>query len=236
MIDGELLAVIAERAGVAGAILERISGPLGEAARQRLAELRGMPAAQRVAEMAQVLARVSSPLPRAMREVHPDWVQAALEAEPEARAAMAVASAGEGMEPATVWMLRRAFGALPLQVPEVHEVEGARAELARAGALALVAVLGGRRVAVAAAMAQLGERGETLRVVAREQEAQQVAPMELTAATRACRGVDLKEPEALERIGVAAMGRELGRERERWRALCWCLPRAVGRLIAERVR
>lgn len=232
MIDSDLLAVIAERAGVAGSMLERVAGPLGEDARRRLGELRAMPAAQRASELAQVLARVGSPLPPTVRAVHPDWVQAAFEAEPEARTAMTAAEP----TPATVWMLRRAFGAFPLQLPPVEEAEQAWAELSRRGALALVAVLGGRRPAVAAAMAQLGESGEMLRVVAREVEAGQLEAMEMTAATRACRAVELKDVYALERIGVAAMGKEIGEERERWRALCWCLPRVVGMMIAERVR
>jgi hypothetical protein len=232
MIDGELLAVIAERAGVAGSMLERVAGPLGEEARHRLTGLRAKPAAQRAGELAQVLARVSSPLPPTVRAVHPDWVHAALEAEPEARAAMTAAE----LTPATVWMLRRAFGAFPLQLPAVEEAERAWAELSRCGALALVAVLGGRRAAVAAAMAQLGEGGEVLRAVARELEAGQAEAMELTLATRACRGVELKEAYALERIGVAAMSKEMAAERARWRALCWCMPRAVGLMIAERVR
>jgi hypothetical protein len=232
MIDSELLAVIAERAGVAGSMLERMAEPLGGAARRRLAELRATPAGQRAGALAQVLARVSSPVPPTVRAVHPDWVQAALEAEPEARAAMTAAE----LTPATVWMLRRAFGSFPLQLPPVEEAEQAWAELSRGGALALVAVLGGRRAAVAAAMAQLGEGGESLRVVARELEAGHAGAMELTLATRACRGVELKESYALERIGVAAMGKEMAAERERWRALCWCMPRAVGLMIAERVR
>lgn len=241
--EGALLAVIAERAGAAAAVLECFGGAVGEAARRRMAELRALPAAARAKEVAAVLARAGSPVPPALRAVHGDWVTAALEAEPEAKAAMAAAAVE--LSPGAVWMLRRAFGAFPLTAMAAATVAEARAALARRGALALHAVLGGmggeggKRAAVAAALAQLGESGEVLKAVVRESEASAGAIVDggaLAAATRACRGVELRSPYALERIGAAAMGKELqamqGAERERWRELRWFLPRSVGMALA----
>lgn len=252
--EGALLAVIAERAGAAVAVLEGFAGAVGAAARRRMAELRALPAAARAKEVAAVLARASSPVPPALRAVHGDWVMAALEAEPEAKAAMATAAmTAVALSPGAVWMLRRAFGAFPLTAMAADEVAAARAALARRGAQALHAVLGGmggeggRRAAVAAALAQLGESGEALKAVVREHEASAASAGggraeatvdggALAAATRACRGVELRSPYALERIGAAAMGKELeamqGEERERWRELRWFLPRSVGMALA----
>lgn len=254
--EGALLAVIAERAGAAAAVLECFGGAVGEAARRRMAELRALPAAARAKEVAAVLARAGSPVPPALRAVHGDWVMATLEAEPEAKAAMAAAAmpaAAVELSPGAVWMLRRAFGAFPLTAMAADEVAAARAALARRGAQALHAVLGGmggeggKRAAVAAALAQLGESGEVLKAVVREREASAGSAGSgraeatgdggaLAAATRACRGVELRSPYALERIGAAAMGKELeamqGEERERWRELRWFLPRSVGMALA----
>lgn len=256
--EAELLAVIAERAGAAAAVLERVGGEVGEAARRRLGELRALPTPRRAKEIAAVLARAGSPVPPTLRAVYPDWVAAALDAEPEAKPCLAAASAAsassgepsaraEALSPGAVWMLRRAFGGFPLTAPSAAEVEEVRAQLAWRGARALVAVLGGvggvggKRAAVAAALVQLGDSGELLKAAVRESDAEvgaagAVDVGALGAATRACRGVDLRSPHALERIGAAAMGKELaamtGAERARWRGMCWFVPRAVGMAMA----
>jgi hypothetical protein len=233
VIDGALLAVIAERAGVGAAVLERLGGPLGAAARQSAGELAALPAGPRAQRVALELARVGSPVPPTVRAVHGSWVEAALAAEPEAKAALERPSLDE----ATAWLLRRAFGALPRHAPSPTAIEGAQQRLRWAGALALGSLLGGRRQAIAAALAQLGDGGQALREVVRGLEAGELSAMELREATRACRGVELRQAYALERIGVTALGDAIidGRERERWMALCCFLPRPVGLAIAAQL-
>ncbi len=241
MIDAALLAVIAERAGVVPAVLERLAGSLGEATRRGFAELRAQPAAVRMQTVARELARVGSPLPPSLRAVHAEWLQAAFEAEPEGRAAVGLAleqggaARGATTEPAVVWLLRRALGSLPRQAPSPAALEASLRTLGRGGALALATLLGERRPALAAALAQLGELGAPLRAMARELEAGAARPMELRLATRACRGVELRQPHALERIGAVALGEVLLAERERWAALCYFVPRALGLAIAEQL-
>jgi hypothetical protein len=231
VIDGALLAVIAERAGLAPAVLERLEGPLGESARRSFAELRTRPSDERMQAVAGELARVGSPSPPSWRAVHPEWRQALLEAEPEAR----LASEAPSLEPAAVWLLRRALGALPRQAPSPAALDGALRLLGRGGALALATLLGARRAALAAALAQLGDRGAPLRAVARELEARTIEPMELRVATAACRGVELRQPHVLERIGAAALRDALRAEPERWAALCYFVPRALGMMIAAQL-
>lgn len=222
-----LLAVIAERAGVGAEVLERLGGSLGQATRKSFAELSALGRAPRAQRVALELAKAGSPVPATLRAMHPEWVEAALAAEPEARGALERGSLDEG----TVWLLRRAFGQLPRQAPEPAAIEEARSRLRRAGALALAVLLGGRRPAIAAALAQLGDDGEVLRQVLRELAAGELAEMELREATRACRNVELRQPDALERIGVVALAAELAGERERWMAMSCFVPRAVGLAI-----
>lgn len=231
MIDGTLLAVIAERAGVGAEVLERLGGSLGESARRSFAELSALGRLPRAQRVALELARAGSPVPATLRAMHPEWVEAALAAEPEAKAALERGSLDE----ATVWLLRRAFGHLPRQAPAPAAIEAARSRLRRAGALALAVLLGGRRPAIAAALAQLGDDGEVLRQVIRELAAGELVAMELRQATRACRNVELRQEAALERIGVAALAAELAGERERWMAMCCFVPRAIGLAIAAQL-
>ncbi len=231
MIDGTLLAVIAERAGVGAEVLARLSGSLGQSTQKSFAELSALGRAPRAQRMALELAKAGSPVPTTLRAMHPEWVEAALAAEPEARAALGSGSLDE----ATVWLLRRAFGHLPRHAPAPGAVAAARSGLRRAGALALAVLLGGRRPAIAAALAQLGEDGGLLRQVIRELAAGELLAMELREATRACRNVELRQENALERIGVVALAAEMAGERERWMAMCCFVPRAIGLAIAAQL-
>jgi hypothetical protein len=262
MINGALMAALAMRGGGGAAVLARLGGAVGAAARQRGEELAAMPAEVRERAVARELARAASPVPAGMRALHAEWSEALLAAEPEARwlledvASGAAPAVTRTMSPERVWILRRAFGAVPQRSPEADEVAAALAELRRRGAAALAAVLGGQRAAVAAALAQLGAASaasEALRAAVREREQAASGPgsgagegatsgaggraliVDGKAAARACRGVELRSAHALERIGVAAMGEELAAASLRWLALCCYVPKALGMLIAARL-
>ncbi|MEZ4363956.1 MAG: hypothetical protein R3B48_27520 [Kofleriaceae bacterium] len=231
MIDAELLVTLVERAGLPSRVLDRVAGPEAEEAREAL---RRAPreATGRSARHARTLARVSAPVPVTLREVHPEWVAAWLRSEPAARELLTQPS----LAPEAVWLARRAFGSAPTRAPGRGEAEEARRGLEAGGALALAVALDRRRPAVAAALAQLGERGAALKDADERLGRASGPPLALRDALEACRGVELRAPWSLELIGVAAQAPELAQDARRWRRLCHFLPRALGLAIAATLR
>ncbi|MBK7535944.1 MAG: hypothetical protein IPI49_11395 [Myxococcales bacterium] len=234
MIDGELLAVIAERAGQDPAALRWLAEPLGALARHSAAELAAAEPAERTRRIARVLAAVASPVPASARRAHPDWIELAL-AEPEASAVLTSASHA----PVAVWLARRALGWFPHGQLSPQEREGLESWLRRRGATALAVVVENRRATVAAAMAQLAAGGEVavaeLALAVRRLERGEGEPPGRREAIAACHGVELRRPESLWLIGVAVSKAALRADRVRWRGLVVYFPRAVGLAIAEAI-
>ncbi len=106
------LAAAAQRAGVE-AVLARIAGPIGEAARAA----RG----SRL-ERAEWSASARAPVPPGLRGVHPTWIEHAL-AELPARAREAVARGGG--DPVDVWLARWACAGV-IELAPVREVTAVR--------------------------------------------------------------------------------------------------------------
>lgn len=233
VIDSELVAVAALRAGASARALERWAGPLGEAVRRLHAELSGASADERTRRVARVLAEVASPVPASARAVDREWLAVALAAEPEAASVLTAPS----QQPASVWLARRAFGCFPRTASGGPELAAAASWLRRRGALALAQVVRERRATVAAALAQLAEGGDDsaaeLAAAVRRLERGEVEGPPRRAAVAACHGVELRRPEALALIGVAASRPELVAAAERWAAMVVGLPRAVGLAVSE---
>ena len=111
---GEAVATAAHRLGsVRDAVLARLGGPLGEAARAAAAALaRVAPDAQKL-QRARWMAASRLVWPENFRAIHPTWIEAVL-GELPARARTAVAN-GSG-DPIEIWLARRAlagFVAMP---------------------------------------------------------------------------------------------------------------------------
>jgi hypothetical protein len=244
MIDGALMAALALRSDQA-AVLARLGGAVGAAARRRAEELAAMSEVARERAVARELARAASPVPWGLRALHAEWSEALLAAEPEARQLLVDVASGEApavartMSPERVWLLRRAFGALPQRAPDEVEVVAALEELRRWGAAALAAVLGGQRAAVAAALVQLaasdaaaqaaagsaaarmvGGAGDALRAALRERE-QALRPLTSEPGNQAILGLvstgslDEGRPASLQRTSSFhnRSGEAAGRER-----------------------
>ena len=93
------------------AVLARIGGRIGEAARRTLGELAAMSSEPRRRTRAQIAAAARTPVPAGIRGVHPSWIEAELAGMPRrAREALATATAGD---PADVWLVRRVCADLP---------------------------------------------------------------------------------------------------------------------------
>lgn len=111
------------------AILARLGGPLGEAARARARELAQRPEAERRPARAAWAAAVRTPVPRGLRGVDPSWIEAGLAALP-ARARTDVASGGG--DAVGVWLARWATSELaPLPADVVDRRPSSLAELVR---------------------------------------------------------------------------------------------------------
>jgi hypothetical protein len=153
------------------AVLARIGGRIGEAARAAQAELAELEVPARRVLRAKLAAVVRAPVPAGIRGVHASWIEAGLVGLPR-RARVALAS-GDG-SPVGTWLVRWACAELPplpaidpaLRAPhsidEAIRLSGAALEdwLASIGAdqLALVLRAAGTPVVAAAAVRLAGDR------------------------------------------------------------------------------
>ena len=189
-----------------GAVLARLGGPLGEAARAAIA------ARADRATRARWAAAARTPVPAGSRGVHPSWIEAGLAGMPERARAAVAAGGGDAVD---TWLARRATAAIPpmpaiaatrvTSVDSATRVDAGTLEdwLADAGAdqLALALSAGGAG-AVAAAAARVGERLRIAAVrIAVAPRAGALGPVR--AAIERCR-VDF-DGAALVRIGARAI-------------------------------
>lgn len=108
MIGEALAAACGDRA-----VLARIGGPIGLAAREALDRLAREPRPEvRRALRAAWVAAAGAPVPPGLRGVHPSWIEAALAGLP-ARARADLARGGAGGDPVAVWLARWACAGLP---------------------------------------------------------------------------------------------------------------------------
>ena len=175
-VDGTIsrtLAIVAQRSSVGAAALQRLAQPLREQALQQFAQLTDQPHAARATLAAAWTAAVRTPVAPGLRQVHRDWIEAALTAAPPATRA---ALAGATVTPAAVWLARSACAGLPSLPPLLADrqpLRGPTDVVALAGArlLTLVSALGADGVvhALGAAALQgcnasvLGENSANLR-------------------------------------------------------------------------
>ena len=111
----DVIAAAADRLGPdATAVLERLAGSLGDAARASARELARLDESARKQHRAQAAAIVRSPTLAAVRGVHPTWIEASL-ADLPARTRTALV--GESAEPTDVWLARWATAMLPPMPP-----------------------------------------------------------------------------------------------------------------------
>jgi len=154
--------------GAAGAaILARIGGPLGEAARARARELAPLTEPARRARRAAWAAAVRTPVPRGIRGVDPSWIEAGLAALP-ARARADVANGG--LDPAGVWLARWATASLaPLPADVLEQPPATLDELVRVRGDVLVewlADVGADQLALALGAAGEGARRAAISALA----------------------------------------------------------------------
>ncbi|HVK87795.1 MAG TPA: hypothetical protein VM513_26935 [Kofleriaceae bacterium] len=92
------------------AVLARIAGPLGEAARTAAAQLSSLGDRERRVQRATWSAAVRAPIPPGLRGIDPSWIETALAPLPgRAREALAAGPT----DPASVWLLRWACARFP---------------------------------------------------------------------------------------------------------------------------
>ena len=160
------------------AVLARLGGPLGDAARAKAAELRRMPDAERKQARAMAAALARAPLLTGLRGIHGSWIESALGALP--RRARADFANGGAADAAGVWLARWAAATLapmpsagvdrPRSVGDIAGLSGDAiiAWLADVGADQLAFALGApsrwvepsvvKRIAVAPRVGNLGDR------------------------------------------------------------------------------
>jgi hypothetical protein len=156
------------------AILARIGGVAGDAARAEAARLGAMDRPARARALAARVAELRSPVPIGLPLVHRDWIDAALVGE-GSRVRDIIRGAAEVAPPVRVWIERRIYGgvvAIPLPsggaalTPETlpHRAPAAiEAFLRRAGALTLALAIGiEARPVIAQVAARLGASGPEL--------------------------------------------------------------------------
>ncbi|MDX2090005.1 MAG: hypothetical protein SFX73_19265 [Kofleriaceae bacterium] len=103
---GEVLAA----ACVDRAVLARLGGPLGDAARSAACELAALEESARRMKRATWAATARAPMPAGLWGIDASWIEAALDGLP-ARAREALAAGAT--DPASVWLVRRACAAFP---------------------------------------------------------------------------------------------------------------------------
>jgi len=159
---GELLAAACSDP----AILARIGGPLGVAARAAVQELAAQPDRKRRATRAAWAAVARMPVPAGIRGVHASWIEAGLAGLPfAARSALASVAT----DPASVWLARWACSELvPLPADDQPRPPRAASELARLASSDLAAWLadvGADQLAFALASAPEQALASTARIV-----------------------------------------------------------------------
>src|SRR5688572_16987179 len=91
------------------AVLDRLGGTLGAAARRAVDELATLQPMVRVERRATWAAIARAPVPSGIRGAHPSWIEAALvELPPRARAGL-----GGATDPVAVWLARWACAEIP---------------------------------------------------------------------------------------------------------------------------
>jgi len=241
----------------AAAILARIGGPAGEAARGEAARLGGLERRARARALAGRVAEVRAPVPVGLPLVHRDWIDAALVGE-GAHVRDIVAGLAPVAPPVRVWIQRRVHGGIvPIPLPAegssltpetlVHRPAAAiDAFLRRAGLVTLALALVGlddeartptaNRAAIAAIAARLGPAGAELVACVAELTSNPEAAARFgsrRSAARRAAGIAVgDDPLALLAIGARSAARHLAGAPAR--QVAQRLPRSVGlRLLAE---
>lgn len=214
---GAALAVAASRlADDAPAVLVRLAGSIGEAARASAAELAALDEAAAKRRRAEIAALARSPTLASSRGVHPTWIEALL-AELPGRARSALA--GQATDATDVWLARWVLASLPPM--RAHEP----LDLARLESIAhdqLAFALGPAAASVPALHLATARIGKAPR-------AGNLGPHR--AALDRCRGASLEEPAALLRIAARALAPHLANEPLRCLQLTRKMPYEQGRLV-----
>jgi hypothetical protein len=129
-VIGDVLAVCADRLGAdATAVLARLGGPFGDAARVAARELEKLDDARAKRRRVEIATEANRSTLAAARGVDPSWIEATL-AELPARARTAIA--GTTSEPIDIWLARWVLALLPPMPLDPHAAgKGRAAELAR---------------------------------------------------------------------------------------------------------
>ncbi len=117
------LAIVAIRSGAGVTALQHLAQPLRAQALQHVVQLTGLPRAARTNLEASWLAAVRTPVAPELRQIHRDWIEAALA---DAPVATRVALAGGAVTPATVWLARWLCAGLPTLPPPLAATQPLR--------------------------------------------------------------------------------------------------------------
>ncbi len=218
---GEALAVAAARLGDdAAAVLARIGGTIGHAARTAHAELARLAGDARTRRRAELATSVRAPVPPGLRLADASWLEDGLASLPS-RARSAVSSSSAA--PIDVWLARWATAWLPpMTTSDTRDAAALLVWLAGVGADQMAFALGepAKAVPVLAAAAQR---------IAKPPRIGQLGPQR--AAIARCRGVSLGDELALVRVGCRALAPHLDPLARL--QLTRRLPRPIG-LVVER--
>ena len=238
-------AALLHAGGRAAAILARIGGAVGAAARAEAERLGALPRPARARALATRVAELRAPVPPGLPLVHRDWIDAALQGEGR-RVRDILAGRVAVAPPVLVWIERRTYGglaALPLPAEGAplapatlahRPVAWIEATLRRAGLATLAhALAGAPRPAVAALAARLGPDGAALIAAVTAPPATEAAVGSRRAATRRAAGIAVgDDPLAVLAIGARAFAPHVAGDPAA--RLAQRLPRHVGlRLLAE---
>jgi hypothetical protein len=220
-VIGEVLAIAAERLGAHRmGVLSRLGGELGDDART---------AAGARDRRAELVALARTPVPPALRAVHPTWIEHALRPLP-ARARAAVSSASA--DPVDVWLARWVTHAMPpvLDHPRLPAVAPSNDAgvvvdwLGRIGADQMAFALGEQARAIPVLAAALAR-------IDKPPRAGHLGPVR--AAIARCRDVSLDDDLSFVLVGCRALAPHLAADQLARVHLILRLPRPVGIVVAR---
>lgn len=212
---GAALAAAASRLGTdSSAVLARLDGSIGDAARAAARDLASLDDAAKKRRRAEVAARARTPSLASIRGVHPTWVEATL-AELPARARTAIA--GSATDEIDVWLARWVLASLP-PMPETEPFDRTRFELVAHDQLAF---------ALGSAAASVPALQSAVIRIAKPPRAGGLGAHR--AALERCRGASLDDGSSLLRVAARALAPHLDPLRRL--QITRRMPYAEGRLV-----
>lgn len=248
-------AIAAASRGLPDDVLQRLGGDFGDAVRDAVRELAGLPSDARKLRRAAWAAAARVPTPAGIRGIHKSWLEHVLDDLP-ARTRIDLADGGR--DPVGVWLVRRATAGFPAMAPvglvrEVGDLDAALALSATALAVWLESI-GAEQVALLAIVSKTielvqrrpGPIGDRLRAaVARIWPffRKDLLGTPLSHVARRCADTPLEDGDVLEgsllgliRIGARTIAPHVATRGTAAEQLAHRLPRSLGLVVLAELR